>query len=212
MTYNWPIKRTALFLLPVLLTACGLLGTPAAPDAGVDPTAVAPTAPAATSIPTAIPSLPPETSILPVFTSFPPPEIGAVVMDGVFDDWDAFSLLFADPSGDARPSGVDLTGIYAAHTDTHLLFRVDLGLEINLLPGHTHTNFTSTWRDDESSFAPGRLDFVIYTDSVLNMRGFVLNTAEMLADELAAYGLQAEDTAGSDHLPLVADVVIVAVP
>lgn len=83
----------------------------------------------------------------------------------------------------------------------------------DLVPGHTHTNFSYTWKDDESSFAPGRLDFLIYTDSVLNIRGFVLDTAELPGDVLAAYGLLAEDTAeASDHLPVVADIMFPAAP
>ena len=79
----------------------------------------------------------------------------------------------------------------------------------DLVPGHTHSNFTTTWRDDASSYASGRLDFIIYSDSVLNVQGFVLETFEMPQDVLDAYGLQADDTGGSDHLPLVADIVIV---
>ena len=83
----------------------------------------------------------------------------------------------------------------------------------DLVPGHTHTNFSYTWKDDESSFAPGRLDFMIYTDSVLNVRGFVVDTTELPGNVLDAYGLLAEDTrAASDHLPIVADVVIGSAP
>jgi endonuclease/exonuclease/phosphatase family metal-dependent hydrolase len=64
-----------------------------------------------------------------------------------------------------------------------------------------------TWRSDTSYFAPGRLDYVIYTDSVMYAaKRFVLNTLDMSADDLNAYGLQSEDTAeASDHLPIVID-------
>ena len=83
----------------------------------------------------------------------------------------------------------------------------------DLLPGHTHSIFKTTWRDDQTSFAPGRLDFIIYSDSVINAQGFVLETAELPAEVLAAYGLQAEDTVeASDHLPLVVDIVLVSAP
>ena len=67
-----------------------------------------------------------------------------------------------------------------------------------------------TWRND-GSFAPGRLDYVIYTDSVLDVGNqFVLNTVAMSSAERAATGLQRFDiTINSsgwyDHLPLVVD-------
>ncbi len=70
-----------------------------------------------------------------------------------------------------------------------------------------------TWRNDNSSFDPGRLDYIIYTDSVLDVGNqFVLNTAEMTAQDLAATGLQAGDVTLNlaqgrfDHLPLIMDI------
>jgi len=64
-----------------------------------------------------------------------------------------------------------------------------------------------TWRDSRSSFSPGRLDYVVYSDSVLELRrAFVLETSELTAEELARYGLRPDDTLeASDHLPVVAD-------
>lgn len=69
-----------------------------------------------------------------------------------------------------------------------------------------------TWRDDSDVFEPGVLDHIIYTDSVLETANrFVLNTREMSADDLATYGLQADDVMINvergfyDHLPLVVD-------
>lgn len=69
-----------------------------------------------------------------------------------------------------------------------------------------------TWRDDGSVFAPGRLDFLSYTDSVLRPgNAFVLNTGMMSDAERAATGLQiwdvTRDSIGEDydHLPLVLD-------
>ncbi len=69
-----------------------------------------------------------------------------------------------------------------------------------------------TWRNDGSSFAPGRLDYVIYSDSVLDVGNqFVLNTVDMTPAERAATGLQTFDiTVDSsgvnyDHLPVVVD-------
>ncbi len=75
------------------------------------------------------------------------------------------------------------------------------------IPVHTNLTQTYTWRNDLSSFSPGRLDFIIYTDSVLRMdKSFVLWTEEMTADTLNYYGLMSSDTRlTSDHLPVVAD-------
>jgi endonuclease/exonuclease/phosphatase family metal-dependent hydrolase len=69
-----------------------------------------------------------------------------------------------------------------------------------------------TWRNDTSQYPPGRLDYIIYSDSVLSLvRTFVLNTEAMTPELLAHYGLErfdiAEDEFGReiDHYPLVAD-------
>jgi endonuclease/exonuclease/phosphatase family metal-dependent hydrolase len=70
---------------------------------------------------------------------------------------------------------------------------------------------TYTWRNDTSQFAPGRLDYMVYTDSVLApTKGFVLNTAAMTETDLAATGLEPFDSVYDgavgfyDHLPVPA--------
>lgn len=77
----------------------------------------------------------------------------------------------------------------------------------DLLPRHTTWPFAFTWYSPESVFSPGRLDFIIYADSVLEpVNQFVLFTPAMPADSLHAYGLHAGDTSrASDHLPLGGD-------
>ncbi len=64
-----------------------------------------------------------------------------------------------------------------------------------------------TWRDPESSYPPGRLDFVFYTDSRLGVGNhFILDALELPAKMLRSLGLEATDTGtASDHLPLVFD-------
>jgi endonuclease/exonuclease/phosphatase family metal-dependent hydrolase len=81
---------------------------------------------------------------------------------------------------------------------------------IDLLSRHTETRHTFTWRDDRTSFSPGRLDYYIYTDSVLKVaKHYILDTAELSEDKLAEYGLEAGDTlTASDHLTLVVDFII----
>ncbi|HEX9597297.1 MAG TPA: endonuclease/exonuclease/phosphatase family protein [Anaerolineales bacterium] len=73
-----------------------------------------------------------------------------------------------------------------------------------------------TWRDDHSSFTTGIFDRILYTDSVLQpLNAFILNTTQLSAQVLAAWGLQAEDVllGGQpgvyDHLPLVVDFELV---
>lgn len=64
-----------------------------------------------------------------------------------------------------------------------------------------------TWRQDNQPFGPGRLDFIIYSDSVLRLaHGFVLNCQALGEPQLRSLGLLADDTnTASDHLPVVAD-------
>ncbi len=81
-------------------------------------------------------------------------------------------------------------------------------------PYHTTCREAYTWRGDDSPFSPGRLDYVVYSDSVIELaKGFVLWTPEMSEEDLAASGLRADDTAvASDHLPVVADFAFPAAP
>jgi endonuclease/exonuclease/phosphatase family metal-dependent hydrolase len=80
-------------------------------------------------------------------------------------------------------------------------------------PRHAGGSDTFTWRDARSSFAPGRLDYIVYTDSVLRPgNAFVLATEELPASALDRYGLRPDDTLeASDHLPVVADFTQVGV-
>jgi endonuclease/exonuclease/phosphatase family metal-dependent hydrolase len=75
------------------------------------------------------------------------------------------------------------------------------------VPRHAGGLDVFTWRDARSSFAPGRLDYVVYSDSALRLgNAFVLATEELTPEALARYGLHADDTVvASDHLPVVAD-------
>lgn len=70
--------------------------------------------------------------------------------------------------------------------------------------------FTFTWYSETSSFSPGRLDFMIFSDSVLEpLRSFVLFTPSLSGDRFTAYGLKSSDvTKASDHLPVVCDFKI----
>jgi endonuclease/exonuclease/phosphatase family metal-dependent hydrolase len=74
-------------------------------------------------------------------------------------------------------------------------------------PRHPDERLGDTWRNDASSYYPGKLDWMFYTGSVFELqRHFVLDSRSMTSASLAAAGLQADDTVtASDHAPIVAD-------
>ncbi|HWB19244.1 MAG TPA: endonuclease/exonuclease/phosphatase family protein, partial [Phycisphaerales bacterium] len=77
------------------------------------------------------------------------------------------------------------------------------------LPLHFDGESSYTWRDRYQPFLPSRLDFMLYSDSRLKVdRCFVMDTADLSAEALKHYGLEADDSAkSSDHLPIVVDFV-----
>lgn len=79
----------------------------------------------------------------------------------------------------------------------------------DMLPRHIASPFTYTWYEEKSSFTPGRLDFMIYSDSVMDVgNSFVLFTLGISENSLDMYALQAQDVVvASDHLPVIADLI-----
>jgi endonuclease/exonuclease/phosphatase family metal-dependent hydrolase len=81
----------------------------------------------------------------------------------------------------------------------------------DLHPRHNYTGADYTWREDSSPFDPGRLDYILFTDSVVDVANhFILNTVAMTPAERTANGLLQNDvlkysSGWYDHLPLVAD-------
>jgi len=72
----------------------------------------------------------------------------------------------------------------------------------------TDQAMTYTWRNDNSQWPVGKLDYILVQDGVMEVRGnFALETATMTPDRLAQYGLQAgDDMQASDHYIVVADL------
>ena len=75
-----------------------------------------------------------------------------------------------------------------------------------------------TWRNDQGKWDPGRIDFVVYSDSVLEaVHKFILNTTTMSDADLKAAGLMSRDICVDsdredfDHLPLVVDFRVMRV-
>jgi endonuclease/exonuclease/phosphatase family metal-dependent hydrolase len=63
-----------------------------------------------------------------------------------------------------------------------------------------------TWRDAKKPFSPGRLDYVLASEHALTpARAFILDTTKLAPQALTRHGLLAEDSAASDHLPVVVD-------
>lgn len=82
-----------------------------------------------------------------------------------------------------------------------------LGNMADSKPATTAYPASFTWQDQWSSFPPGRLDFIIYTNSVMDLvNSFTLNSLKMEDQTLSELGLIRSDTErASDHLPLVCD-------
>lgn len=77
----------------------------------------------------------------------------------------------------------------------------------NIISRHTDQRMGYTWRDDPgNNFWPGHLDYVIFSDSVLEVpNNYILYTPAMSASRLSEYGLQSSDSYASDHILFVAD-------
>ena len=79
---------------------------------------------------------------------------------------------------------------------------------VDLFSRHTHKRMGYTWRSDGSSFNPGKLDYVFFSDATIDTgRHFTLNTLAIDEGTLLEMGLESEDTnQASDHLPRVFDI------
>lgn len=63
-----------------------------------------------------------------------------------------------------------------------------------------------TWSDDSTPFTPGRLDYVVYSDSnSKHTNAFVFNTRRLSDESLARMGMARDDSSCSDHMPVVVD-------
>ncbi len=80
----------------------------------------------------------------------------------------------------------------------------------DLFSRHSHKRMGYTWRYDYSSYSPGKLDYILYSDSVIDTsKHFVLNTLTMDSTSLLFYGLDPMDSYNSsDHSPRVLDIKI----
>ncbi len=64
-----------------------------------------------------------------------------------------------------------------------------------------------TWVDDQSLFSPGRLDWILIDpDSTPIRRAFMLDTRRISETSRHRAGLERDDSAATDHLPLVVDL------
>ena len=78
----------------------------------------------------------------------------------------------------------------------------------DLFSRHSHKRMGYTWRWDYSSYSPGKLDYILYSDSALDTsKHFVVNTLTMDSLSLSMLGLDAMDSYNSsDHSPRVLDI------
>jgi endonuclease/exonuclease/phosphatase family metal-dependent hydrolase len=81
----------------------------------------------------------------------------------------------------------------------------------DLFSRHTSIRMGYTWRNDKSAFSPGKLDYILFTDSIIEPGNhYVMNTLAMPVNELDKYRLLPDDTnLASDHLPRIMDIASV---
>ncbi|MBN1448917.1 MAG: endonuclease/exonuclease/phosphatase family protein [Bacteroidetes bacterium] len=74
---------------------------------------------------------------------------------------------------------------------------------------HPVSPLTFTWRNPRSSYAPARLDYILYTRSTMEIvADIIVRTDDMSAVALARLGLQSDDCdVASDHFPRFVDFV-----
>lgn len=83
------------------------------------------------------------------------------------------------------------------------------GSELSVAPAEVLGDASQhTWTRARSSFSPGRLDYILYSDSNARVSAaFTLDTGVLSDASLEAMGLQRTDSEASDHLPLVVDYI-----
>jgi endonuclease/exonuclease/phosphatase family metal-dependent hydrolase len=76
-----------------------------------------------------------------------------------------------------------------------------------LEPRHPASLFTFTWDDNGSSYAPGKLDYMLYSASALTVtQDMVVDPRQISAGQRQRLGIEQGDaSAASDHLPRFAD-------
>lgn len=68
------------------------------------------------------------------------------------------------------------------------------------------TNTGMTFTTNPGSYPPGRLDFLVYSGSVMQIvNSYIFDSGNLTTDQLSQFGLDAADTKVSDHLPVVVD-------
>jgi endonuclease/exonuclease/phosphatase family metal-dependent hydrolase len=81
---------------------------------------------------------------------------------------------------------------------------------IDSKPYATGVPFNYSWYSESSAFSPGRLDYILYSGSNLELNNtYSLFTPGLSQDSLTAYNIQASDALiASDHLPLISDFTL----
>jgi len=103
------------------------------------------------------------------------------------------NLVGSRPPLDTLAAGLDIDGTDLAIAD----------------PGVLGDGAVYTWRDEQSSFSPGRLDYVLVGDAQARIeRAFVFDTSLADAGSLGALGMEPGDSAATDHLAVVVDVEV----
>lgn len=122
----------------------------------------------------------------------------------------ALRVAFAQQKPDPLIIGGDLNLVGSRRPLDLLAGGLDTdGRDLAIAQGYQLFGLTdATWADPASPFGPGRLDFLLYSDSVLFLeRAVPLDTGDVAEQWRLRRGLRPGETAqASDHLPLVVDL------
>ncbi|MFG0275345.1 MAG: endonuclease/exonuclease/phosphatase family protein [Phycisphaerales bacterium] len=99
--------------------------------------------------------------------------------------------------GDPAPQALLASGTDADGGDLVVADTPNLGQRVRV-----------SWREQGSRFAPGRLDYALVGDAGARIANAFIFDASVLSDAtLEAIGVQRDDTATSDHMPVVIDIL-----
>jgi hypothetical protein len=121
----------------------------------------------------------------------------------------AVAAAMKDGNYDAVIVGGDMNLVGSCQILETLVGGLDLdGTALEPCPAYQlNGRSTATWTDAGQPFIPGRLDYLLYSDSAIQLLDtFVFQTDDLSAQWIDGHGLRADDSRCSDHLPVVADL------
>lgn len=125
----------------------------------------------------------------------------------------AVARILADRPDAAVVIGGDLNLVGSGRPLDQLRYGLGVGgADLHVArPERLRDRSLATWRSTRAGdpFSPGRLDYVLYRGTVLQVeRAFVFDAADLSPAAMGELGVRESDTLRSDHLPLVVDFAV----